>query len=636
MENVGVGRDRYRMAGAVRKTEPSKNVGAAALAAACLLVWGSGCAELESDVAVATHPCADATEPCEGEIRVPLNWDDPDSEEITVAFAWIPRGDTTQPAAGTILANFGGPSAGIPWLPVLQQILGPVLERRNLLVVDPRGLGRSDPLFCPEVDSADPPSIAGCAEELGSRIRYFAADQVVRDMDAVREALGVPRVTFYGNSYGTVFAQAYAARFPDRVAALYLDSVVLIGEDGYARGGLGGTDAIDLVCSRSSACDALPGSATTQLERLVQTLRATPDPNVKLGALRFLAQGVNVVGTREVVAAAAAYLEGDVAPLHRLAAGLSGGARATSPDLAGSLAIECADARFPYDRDATPEERSRQLERFYETERPFAPLERAELLEGFIGTWEDCIHWPTPRESPPVPPGAAYPSVPVLASMSDFDTHRPHEVAEVVGRFPMSTLLHVRYGGHALAMGPHSYRVCVRELVREFLADPVHPARAPATSDPDGCDGENYRAVGSFPRTTSEVPPAEGADLSGSDRFVVAGAFATAADAVARRNPFDQVFRPPEEAGLRGGRVLWDRESRIITLEDVRFVEDLAVTGTVHLDPDGRAAAELTVLGPDGRSRTLEMEWRAFVAENETSVTGRLDGSEFAARVPLH
>lgn len=50
--------------------------------------------------ATGLHPCATATERCDGEIPVPLDWSDPDSEEITVAFAWVPRGDTTRPATG--------------------------------------------------------------------------------------------------------------------------------------------------------------------------------------------------------------------------------------------------------------------------------------------------------------------------------------------------------------------------------------------------------------------------------------------------------------------------------------------------------------------------------------------------------
>lgn len=179
------------------------------------------------------HECAVATTRCDGEIRVPLDWADPESERITVGFAWVPRSDTTRPATGAILANPGGPAAAIAAVPGLEQVLGPVLERRNLLVVEPRGFEASSPLRCPGLDLYDDASIAACAEALGPRVQYFASDQIVADMDAARAALGVQKVSFYGNSYGSVFAHGYATRFPDHTEAVFFDSVVRIGDDGY-------------------------------------------------------------------------------------------------------------------------------------------------------------------------------------------------------------------------------------------------------------------------------------------------------------------------------------------------------------------------------------------------------------------
>lgn len=591
-----------------------------------------------SDGALEPHRCARATERCDGEIRVPLDWSDPRSERITVAFAWVPRADTTRPATGTILANFGGPSAALSAVPRIQQVLGPVLDRKNLLVVDPRGLGRSSPLLCPGLSMSDDDAIASCAEALGPRVQYFTTDQVVADMDAVRGALGVPRVSFYGNSYGTVFAHAFATRFPERTAAVYFDSMVEIDEEGYVRHPTRrSTDVVELVCARSPACDALPGTPTATLERLIAELRSDPDPDVPIGALPMLLQGANPVGVRELPAAAVAYLAGDAAPLRRLTSLYEPNEafEFTAAELAGTLAILCGDARSPYDRDAPPEERRRQLDRFYVDERPLSPFEVGDI-RGYREQPEQCLHWPTPRASPPLPPDADYPRIPVLAASGDFDTRRPAEVAEMLERFPRSTLLHVRYGGHALAAGRSDHSECVREVVRAYLEDPRHPAPTPA--EPDGCHAENFRAVGSFPLTMAQVPAAESGDLDEPDRRLVAAAFATAADAVARRNPNDAFgpLRPEAQNGLRGGDVRWDSGTGAIALERVRFVEDVSVTGTVRLDPEHHATAELAIVEPDGRARELVLRWRAFVAENGTAVAGAIDGSEFTARVPLH
>lgn len=586
---------------------------------------------------VQRHPCSSATSRCEGEIQVPLDWSVPDSERITVAFVWVPRADTTRPATGTILANFGGPAAGIPYAPILEEALGPVLERRNLLVVDPRGLGESSPLLCPGLDLYDDGAIAACAEALGLRVQYFTTDQIVADMDAVRAALGVDKVSFYGNSYGTVYAHAYATRFPGHTEAVFFDSVVRIDTDGYVREPIhSGAEHIELVCSRSPACAALPGTPTGTLERLVETLRSDPDPEVPIGALRTLRQGANLVAAREGTAAAVAYFTGDPAPLRRLTRTF----RADSPfelkgaDLAGMLAVRCGDSRFPYDRSASPEERRRQLDRFFSVEKPLAPFEVSDL-PGFRPPAAECVHWPTPRESPPVPPGATFPPVPVLAVAGDFDTEAPADVAEQIARFPSSTVVPVRYGTHALAAGrAKPYQGCVRALMRAFLADPGTPVRPP--DEPGGCDGESFRAVGTFPRTVADVPAAVSDELSDQERQFVAAAFATVADAVARRNPSDVVSRPANERGLRGGELRWDRATRTIRLEEVRFVDDLVLTGTIDLDPEHRATAELRAVGRAGRTRELILRWRAFVAANRTEVTGSLDGSPFTAWIPLH
>ncbi len=584
------------------------------------------------------HPCATATERCDGVIQVPLDWDNPGAGEISVAFAWIPRSDTTQPATGTILGNIGGPGAVIRSAPVFLRVLGPVLDHQNLLLVDPRGTGDSTSLICPELDFGDPRAIAGCAAELGPQIRFFTTSQIVRDLDAVRDALGVPRISFYGNSYGTVFAQAYAARFPQRLSAIYLDSVVPLDEGGWVSGAWRSPlDAVEAICSRSPSCAALPGTPTTTVEELLDRLRAEPDPLVPIWTFRVLVQGVNVVGTREVTAATVAYLDGDVAPLHRLTEGFREGSWITEPDDAGTLAITCSDKNFPFERGAPPGERRRQLDRFYEVDQPYRPLRRSELPEwGFVNWTDLCIHWPTPGNDPPVPPTATLPSVPVLVAQSDTDIWSLTDVRKATDRFPSRTVLEVRMGGHAVALGQWTFSECVRGFMRSFFMEPRHPMAVQAPDDPGGCSGDNYRAVGSFPRTMAELPPAITEDLAEGDRMLVAATFATAADGVARRNPFDRVLRPRDTRGVRGGEMRWDPQLRTITLEGVRFVEDLAVSGTVLLNPDGEAVAELLAETDDGVVRDLTLRWRAFLAENETEVNGTMDGRSFTARAPLH
>ncbi len=603
----------------------------AALAATLLVAT----VESQEVAAGGVHRCAAAVTRCEGTVRVPLDRGAARSDSIDVAFVWLPRTDATRPARGTILANFGGPAAAIPFATRLRDILGPTLERDNLLVVDPRGLGRSSPLRCLPVALSDFAGVAACARALGPSVRFYASDQVAADIEAVRSALGIETVTLYGNSYGTVFLHAYLARYPDRVDAAFFDSMVLVGDDGYVRHPMRrGPDVVEFVCQRSVPCRAREESPSTLLERLTWRLRVRPDSAVPIRALPSLLQGANVSGVREVAAAAAAYLAGDRHPLHRLTRGFGSFTDVPLEDAGGLLAIVCADARFPYERAASSNRRRQQLRRYEASARPWRPFARADFTD-ILGFVDPCLHWPTPRASPPVPPDASYPAIPILVASGDFDTRRPDEVARFLRRFPRATLLRVPFGGHALAAGPAPHNGCVRAVMRAFLEERGRVAEPRDASV--ACDAESFRALGTFPRRSADLPEPEGDDLDPSARRLVAAVFATVQDAVARRDPLDRArgARAGAEPGLRGGTVAWDPSTRTLTMVAARFVEDVTVAGTVRLDAKGEARADATA-AVAAREHHVRFDWRAFVAEDVTAVTGRVDGQPFRVRIPAH
>ncbi|MER6178133.1 alpha/beta hydrolase [Streptosporangium sp. NPDC001681] len=583
------------------------------------------------------HPCASAKTRCDGEIRVPLDWNDPASERITVAFAWLPRKDASRPAAGTVLANPGGPSPALPAVPSLTEALGPVLDRHNLLVVEPRGLGKSSPVLCPGLDLERQETVTACATRLGPRGRFFTADQAVTDMNAVRDALGVPKVMFYGISYGTLFAQAYAARHPGSVSGVLLDSIVATGQDGYLTGPIRTrADLLDVACAPSRACRRLPGDPADALAKLVRHLRTHPDPELRLSSLAHLTNNLYLplVG-REESAAVAAYLDGDPLPLRRLVRVID--AAPTAPlrgaELAGLLSYMCGDAAFPFERAAPADERRRQLDRYYDEKRPFRPFTVTDLggsLPGrpVLGMQDICVGWPAPRDSPPVPPGAEQPRVPVLALGGDFDSTTPAEAAAVTRRFPGSTFSRLRFASHNLTTGPQ-VNGCVRDAMRAFLTDPG------AFDDKPRCDEANYRALGSFPGTVAQVPPARGTRLAAAERQVLAAAFATVADATARRNPLRSPYwQSATEAGLRGGLLTFDDKAATVRLRDVRFVGDLTVNGEIRLGDD--ATARLTVIDGDGGSHPVRLSWKAFLPKDDTTVSGTFAGHDFIATIPAH
>ncbi|GAA0941178.1 alpha/beta fold hydrolase [Nonomuraea longicatena] len=570
------------------------------------------------------HECATATARCDGTVEVPLDWDDPSSERITVAFAFVPAKD----ADGTVVANLGGPSPAIHGVPYAQQTLGPVLERKNLLMMDPRGLGKSSPLQCPGASLLTPEKIAACAERIGPRGAYFTADQASHDLDAVRKALGLGTVSFYGNSYGTLYAQAYAARYPRSLDAIFLDSAMTIGRDGYTTWENYFPSAIrnlGVTCERSKACAALPGTPSEIWARLVERLRERPDPDVTVFQ-SFALKGMDrPVFGRESVAAAHAYLRGDRAPLHRLARLIPKTMPPMEdPSFAGYLAYRCGDGTFPFGRDAPSAERRAQAERYYERERPLGPYQITEVFPA-IGSLEPCIDWPTPRHSPPRPPGQALPSVPVLVMAGELDFETPADLADTMRAFPNATVVSVPFGGHALAGAPGPMGDCVRGMLRTFLTTKQITDRR--------CNSENYRAVGRFPQRLADVTPHPAARLTAGQRRVLAAAFATAADATARRNPNAGLPAgpsdppgPADQPDLRGGQVAFGTD---LTLDNVRYVEDLPVSGPITLSPEGRATATLRA-GTGGRTHQVTLTWKAFTLD--AKVSGTFDGIPFGER----
>ncbi|SHG24287.1 alpha/beta hydrolase [Streptoalloteichus hindustanus] len=571
------------------------------------------------------HPCARAVTRCDGEIQVPLNWSDPTSERITVPFTWIPHTRTGTPSAGTVAGLPGGPAPALAATPLLTTALGSLLETHDLLVVERRGFAAAGGWRCPELDLSTPDTITACAQREARRQPFFTTAQRVADIQAVRSRLGLRRLTLYGYSYGTLDAQAFAARYPRDTAAVLLDSPITTDTTGFTAGWAyperlrDHLDKLSLVCEHSRSCRDLPGSARDRFAHLVLTLRARPDPRVPLAALNALAQRQDdPVPGRDGNAAIAAYLAGDPAPLHRLAAPL--GPPPTEPQsqmirsAPAYLSYLCADSALPYDRAAGTEEKTRQLAD-HRRRHPERPMGTREVFPaGDVLDW--CTHWPTPNHTPPVPPGTRFPDVPTLAIAGDTDLDTGTRATAVARRFPRGQAVIVPFGQHTASLNNYPYSGCVAAMVRDFITD---PRQRPSSS----CGTENYRALGHFPRTSAELPATNPPGL--------APAFATAADAVIRRAPQSGYRFVTEEPGLRGGAVRFDDQNRRVLLTDVRYVADIAVTGDIRLpDKDGTATATLTL----STGQRLHLSWKPFRAEDTTTVSGSVDDRPFTTRLP--
>lgn len=164
----------------------------------------------------------------------PLDPANPDSGTITLRVAIVPA-LTLEPARDAFVPIAGGPGgSSINFYAASASAFEHVRRNRDILLVDQRGTGDSSELTCniddDLVEGAFTPeetlaATEQCLEQLPHDPRFFTTSIAVRDLDAIREALGYETLNLYGSSYGTRVAQHYARRFPDATRTVIIDGV---------------------------------------------------------------------------------------------------------------------------------------------------------------------------------------------------------------------------------------------------------------------------------------------------------------------------------------------------------------------------------------------------------------------------
>ena len=169
-------------------------------------------------------------------VIVPENRHNPDSRALALFVARLPaltRNKLPEP----LFVLTGGPGLGAStFYPGVASAFARIRRERDIVLVDQRGTGRSSPLTCPIVEQQVWESTGDqtarvmheCRERLEQDhdLSQYTTSVAVRDLDAVRRALGYQRIALYGGSYGTRVAQQYARRYPTHTLALLLDGVV--------------------------------------------------------------------------------------------------------------------------------------------------------------------------------------------------------------------------------------------------------------------------------------------------------------------------------------------------------------------------------------------------------------------------
>ena len=188
---------------------------------------------------VALEPCRTSDGNVEGlcgKYEVYENRQSKTGRKIALNILLLPAA-AQKPETDPFFALAGGPGQGATEAYPLAGYVPKIRMIRDVVLVDQRGTGKSNPLQCPLQKLDDPQSVIGdpysldkireCRVESDKKAdpTQYTTSIAADDLDEVRQALGYDKINVFGGSYGTKAALVYLRRHPAHVQTLTLEAV---------------------------------------------------------------------------------------------------------------------------------------------------------------------------------------------------------------------------------------------------------------------------------------------------------------------------------------------------------------------------------------------------------------------------
>lgn len=214
-----------------------------------------------------------------GRLLVPENYNDKESRLIEIAFMVVKAKNNKDPQHPVLFLN-GGPGQTSLYFAetlVADTLVHYVVADRDWVFFDQRGTGRSFPrLYCPD-DADHPLDLEKCRDDLikqGIDLSQYNSENISRDMEELRKALGVYQWNLWGISYGSRLALTMARYFPTAVHSIVHDGPGLPeGQERAddARGFDAALNTLFAKCADDPDCSArFPGLRDRFLESLLR------------------------------------------------------------------------------------------------------------------------------------------------------------------------------------------------------------------------------------------------------------------------------------------------------------------------------------------------------------------------------
>lgn len=415
-----------------------------------------------------------------GYLSVPENYAEPESTRIDIHVVVLPA-VAAAAEKDPLLFLAGGPGQAATELAgLLDKVFRDVRQTRDIVLIDQRGTGKSNPLRCEmgELNSIWDALVLedgeldlgietlACADTLDADVQQYNTLNSVRDFDAVRAALGYQQVNLYGGSYGTRSGLAYMREFPERVRTAVLDGVappqVKLGL--FSASAHAAFERMLNDCANQAACqDAFPSLADNYHDLIERVSEASeqvtlPDPRSHRPTdIRFTPNRINQMIFPALYSPRSRQLlplvidqaaKGNYSPLF----GLSGPVDAEPPIYLGlHLSVVCQEdipriVASDFDREAQ------------------ASYMGSAMMESYIAM---CEVWPVQ----PAAESAWQPvhsDIPSLLLSGKQDPVTPPTWAELAAEtLTQATHVVAEAGGHTIAT-----HTCANELVAAFITDP--------------------------------------------------------------------------------------------------------------------------------------------------------------------
>jgi pimeloyl-ACP methyl ester carboxylesterase len=385
------------------------------------------------------------------------------------------------PAPDPVFFFAGGPGQSAASLASLlgEGPLAKIREERDLIFLDQRGTGESNPLTCNLYnddndlrgyfeDMFPAREVRACRERLEkvADLKQYTTSIAIEDLEEIRRVLGYEKINLYGGSYGTTVALAYLRQYGRHVRSAILAGVAptdLKLPLPFAKGAQYAIDHLMDDCAADTACRAafpnLREEFRAVLNRLLKGAASVELINpftqkaqrVQLGRGVFAERLRMMLYDRDPASLVPLLIhrayQGDFKPFIMAALPQARGIY-RSLSLGMYFSVTCAES-VPF---ITEQDVKR------ETDGTFLGDYRVRVHQGA------CREWPrgvVPRQFT----SAVKSNTPVLLLSGEVDPASPRWLgAEVARHLPNSLQATIPYGGHGY------FSACISEITAEFIS----------------------------------------------------------------------------------------------------------------------------------------------------------------------